>query len=112
MRKNKHHMEPVNVFAQPVKHSWKWPVKKEKRGFTILKKCNCVIVYICNSSLFSLHHSGNKCRHSSSSFRINDHLDLISLSPVAALTGVIMGVFNNVFFLMFILRQNLIVAQA
>lgn len=30
--KNKHHMEPVNVFAQPVKHSWKWPVKK---GFTI-----------------------------------------------------------------------------
>lgn len=33
--KNKHHMEPVNVFAQPVKHSWKWPVKKEKKGFTI-----------------------------------------------------------------------------
>lgn len=33
--KNKHHVEPVNVFAQPVKHSWKWPVKKEKKGFTI-----------------------------------------------------------------------------
>lgn len=29
---NAHHMEPVNVFAQPVKHSWKWPVKK---GFTV-----------------------------------------------------------------------------
>lgn len=24
-------MEPVNVFAQPVKHSWKWPVKKNKK---------------------------------------------------------------------------------
>lgn len=96
--KNKHHMEPVNVFAKPVKHSWKWPVKKEKRILPFKKKCNCVIVYICNSSLFSLHHSGNKCRHSSSSFRINDHLDWIFLSPVAALTGVIMGVFNVFFF--------------
>lgn len=73
--------------------------KKRKKGFYhFKKKCNCVIVYICNSSLFSLHHSGNKCRHSSSSFRINDHLDWIFLSPVAALTGVILGVFNNVFF--------------
>ena len=33
--KNHHHMEPVNVFAQPVKHSWKWPVKK---GFYRFKK--------------------------------------------------------------------------
>lgn len=30
--KNKHHMEPVSVFAQPVKHSWKWPVKKVGGG--------------------------------------------------------------------------------
>lgn len=52
--KNKHHMEPVNVFAQPVKHSWKWPVKK---GFTILKKCNCVIVYICNLFLPCSHYN-------------------------------------------------------
>lgn len=40
---NKHHMEPVNVFAQLVKHSWKWPVKK---GFTVKKKknvtCHCL----------------------------------------------------------------------
>lgn len=28
---NKYHMEPVNVFAQPVKHSWKWPVKKQNK---------------------------------------------------------------------------------
>ena len=31
--KNNHHMEPVNVFAQPVKHSWKWPVKKRVLPF-------------------------------------------------------------------------------
>jgi hypothetical protein len=30
-------MEPVNVFAQPVKHSWKWPVKKRGRGVPFLK---------------------------------------------------------------------------
>lgn len=53
--KNKHHMEPVNVFAQPVKHSWKWPVKK---GFIIKKKkCNCVIVYTCNFFLPCCHYN-------------------------------------------------------
>lgn len=31
---NKYHTEPVNVFAQPVKHSWKWPVKKNNKQKT------------------------------------------------------------------------------
>lgn len=49
-------MELVNVFAQPVKHSWKWPVKKGVLPF--FKNVTVSLFTSVTLSLFSLHHSG------------------------------------------------------
>lgn len=65
---NKYHMEPVNVFAQPVKHSWKWPVKKKQKqkqkmgvGWgSIFKNVTVSLFTYVTLTLFSLHHSGKK----------------------------------------------------
>lgn len=53
-------MEPVNVFAQPVKHSWKWPVKKMGEGGSIFKNVTVSLFTYVTLTLFSLHHSGKK----------------------------------------------------
>lgn len=71
--KNKYHMEPVNIFAQPVKKKkkrkafLKWPVKKRVLPF---KKNVTVSLFTSVTFLSPCSHDNilAKCRHSSFQF--------------------------------------------
>lgn len=68
-------MEPVNVFAQPVKHSWKWPVKRvlpfKKKNVTVSLFTSVTL----SSSPVLITTFWQNVGTVASSFRINNHLN-------------------------------------